>query len=127
MAQNHAESLGGWSGEERPIADRVKDYDWDGAIASATAEIARLIQGREVEISTAFWEYYLSLPATAHLRPYFDSERLAREIAKSATYTRTKYLHVLDDAWRKTAYSHATESHKSQVPLPALLAGNVLP
>ncbi|GAA0314289.1 hypothetical protein GCM10009087_25870 [Sphingomonas oligophenolica] len=122
MAQNHSESLGGWSGEERLIADRVKDYDWDGAIVPATIEIAGLIEGRETEISTAFWEYYLSLPATAHLRPFFDSERLARQIAKSATYTRTKYLHVLDEEWRKTAYSHATESHRAQVPLPALLS-----
>jgi methyl-accepting chemotaxis protein len=122
MAQNQPESLGGWGGEERSIAERVKEYDWDGAIVPATAEIARLIQGRESEIATAFWDHYLSLPATAHIRSYFEGDRLVSETAKSATYTRAKYLHVLDDAWRRAAYSHATESHKVNVPLPALLS-----
>ena len=121
MAQNNAD-LGGWSGEERSIADRVKDYDWDGAIVPATIEIARLIKGKENEIATAFWEHYLSLPATAHIRELLDGERLTKQIAKTATYSRTKYLNVLDDAWGKFAYAHATESHKAKVPLQAMLS-----
>ncbi|MES1973158.1 MAG: methyl-accepting chemotaxis protein [Pseudomonadota bacterium] len=122
MAHDSAKTLGGWSGAARPVAQRVADYDWDGAIGPATIEIARLIEGREQAIASAFWEHYLSLSAAAHLRPFYDADRLAGQIAKSAHYTHIKYAHPLDDTWMAMASRHAAGSHKANVPLPALLA-----
>jgi len=122
MAGKITEHLGGWGGAERSIAERIKDYDWDGAIGPAAAEIARLIDGEEASIATAFWKHYLSLPAAAHLRSRLDGDVLARETAKSADYTRTKYQHVFDDRWMTIAFRHATDSQKADVPLQVLLA-----
>ena len=122
MAQKHAENLGGWGGQSRSIADRVREYDWDGAMGPATAEIARLIEGQEEAIAAAFWKHYLSLPAASHLLHHFDADRLARETTKSAQYTRIKFLHVFDDQWMTAAFGHAAESQKVSVPLQVLLA-----
>jgi methyl-accepting chemotaxis protein len=114
--------LGGWSGIARPMTERIKEYDWDGTIVSATAEISRLIDGRETEIATAFWNHYLSLSCTAHLREHYGEARLKPQIAKSAHYTRTKYGRPLDDEWMTLAFGHATGSYRANVPLQALLA-----
>ena len=122
MAEVHAENVGGWSGAKRNIADWLRDYDWDGAIGPATAEIARLIEGEEEGIAAAFWKHYLSLPAAAHLRSHFTPETLARETTKSAQYTRIKYLHAFDDQWMVTAYRHAVDTQKANIPLQVLLA-----
>ncbi|MEO9132056.1 MAG: methyl-accepting chemotaxis protein [Sphingomonas sp.] len=122
MAEKHAESLGGWGGEARTIADRVRDYDWDGAMGPATVEIAGLIEGQEEAISAAFWAHYLSLPAAEHLRPRFNPETLARETTRSAQYTRLKFLHAFDDQWMITAFRHAVDTQKANVPLQVLLA-----
>jgi methyl-accepting chemotaxis protein len=122
MAQESADTLGRWSGDSRSVAERVADYDWDGAIIPATAELGKLIEGSEEAIARAFWEQYLSLPATAHIRPYFDAERIAAQVAKSAEYTRIKYQRPLDDRWMTMAFGHAASSHKANVPLQALLS-----
>ena len=73
MAQGSAR-LGGWSGENRTAAERISEYDWDGSIAAAAVEIAHLIEGHETEIAGAFWEHYLSLSVSAHIRPYFTAD-----------------------------------------------------
>src|SRR4051794_30870737 len=122
MADIRVGNLGGWGGAERTVADRVKDYDWDGAIGPSTAEIARLIAGKEEAIAAAFWKHYLSLPAAAHLRSHFNPETLSQETAKSAQYTRLKFQHALDDQWMVAAFRHAVESQKANVPLQVLLA-----
>ncbi len=114
--------LGGWSGIARPMRERITEYDWDGTIVSATAEISRLIEGRENEIARAFWDHYLSLACTTHLREHYGEARLLSQIAKSAHYTRTKYARPLDDEWMTLAFGHATASYRANVPLQALLA-----
>jgi len=122
MGQNRGKTLGGWSGEGRSIADRVAEYDWDGAIAPTVAEIVRLIEGHENSIASAFWDHYLKLPAAAHIRAYLDGDRLAEHIANSIRYTRAKYLRPYDDEWMRMAFVHAANAHKANIPLPALLS-----
>ncbi|MEG3148289.1 methyl-accepting chemotaxis protein [Sphingomonas sp. ZT3P38] len=122
MAQENAEIIGGWSGDSRSIAEHIAEYDWDRTIAPGAAEIARLIKGSEESIATEFWEHYLSLPATAHIRQHFDAERIRKRVAKSAAYTQAKYKGVLDDAWMMMAFRHAADSHKHNIPLPAMLS-----
>ncbi|PNB50223.1 chemotaxis protein, partial [Pseudomonas sp. FW305-130] len=70
-------TAGGWSGVSRTAAARVADYDWDGSVAAASTEIAEAIVGHEGEIARAFWEYYLSLPQTAHIRGFFTPDYLS--------------------------------------------------
>ncbi|MFA6113162.1 MAG: methyl-accepting chemotaxis protein [Sphingomonas sp.] len=122
MAQEGAGIIGGWSGDSRSIAEHVANYDWDGAIASASAEIARLIEGSERDIATAFWDHYLSLPVVSHLRPLLGPDQLAKRIGRSADYTRAKYQRPFDDAWMLMAFKHAEGSHKLNIPLQALLS-----
>ena len=114
-------TAGGWSGVSRTAAARVADYDWDGSVAAASAEIADAIVGHEGEIARAFWEYYLSLPQTAHIRGFFTPDYLSARVAHSAKYTRAKYAAPLDDDWMRMAIRHATDSQKANIPLPALL------
>ena len=116
------EALGGWSGKQRSAAQRVADYDWDGQIRPASAEISALIAGSETAISSAFWHYYIALPATAHLRSQFDQELLARRIAKSARYSHIKFADPFGDGWMLIAFGHASEAYEVGVPLPALLS-----
>ncbi|MFA6123622.1 methyl-accepting chemotaxis protein [Sphingomonas sp.] len=114
-------TAGGWSGVSRTAAARVAEYDWDGSVTAASAEIAEAIAGHEGEIARAFWEYYLSLPQTAHIRGFFTPDYLSTRVAHSAKYTRTKYAAPLDDDWMRMAIRHATDSQKANIPLPALL------
>jgi methyl-accepting chemotaxis protein len=122
MAGNAEIQAGSWSGSVRSAAERVGDYDWDKAIAPASTEIAELITGAEDEIAAAFWEHYLSLPTTAHVRPHFNAEFLAKRVARSAAYTLEKYRRPFSDTWMAGAAKHAAESYDSNIPLPALLA-----
>ena len=121
MAQESA-NLGGWSGENRTAAQRVREYDWDGSIAAASVEIAGLIEGHETEIAGAFWDHYLSLPVSAHIRPFFTPDYKATRVAHSAKYTRAKYAAAFDDDWMRMANRHAADSQKAGIPLPALLS-----
>ncbi|MEG3176344.1 methyl-accepting chemotaxis protein [Sphingomonas sp. RB3P16] len=114
--------VGGWSGELRSAAARVADYDWDGSIIECAAEITRAIAGREIEISSAFWDHYLALPVTAHIRAAFTPDYLRQRVASSAGYTRAKYAAPNDDDWMRRAVRHAASSQKAGVPLQALLS-----
>jgi methyl-accepting chemotaxis protein len=120
---DRAKDVGQWGINDRPLAERVRDYDWDGAIAPACAEIAELIDQDFERISGAFWDHYLSLPATAHVRGYFTGERMRDQLQASTHYMALKFRRPLDDEWLRIASKHANDSHRSHIPLSALLAG----
>ncbi|VVT19325.1 Chemotaxis protein [Sphingomonas sp. EC-HK361] len=123
MASDRSAMLGSWSGADRRIADHVGDYDWDGAVAPACADIcAMMVDDDWTTVASSFWSHYLSLPAAAHLRPLIDDAYLAKQIARSAHYTRLKYAAPFSDEWRVSAVRHAEQSNASGVPLPTLLA-----
>ena len=123
MAQTRLDRLGDWSGESRPVADRVRHYDWDGVIAPGSAEITALLDGHCEEIARAFWRHYMSLPEAAQVREHFRDERLfAAQVARSTHYTRIKYAEPYGDGWMELAHSHAADSHKANIPLRTLLA-----
>ncbi|HEV7288261.1 methyl-accepting chemotaxis protein [Sphingomonas sp.] len=117
-----ARELGQWSGDDRPIAERMRDYDWDGAITTGCARIAELIGDDFETIARGFWDHYLSLPATAHIRSYFVGARLDEQIVLSTRYTRIKYSRPFDSEWVEMAGKHAEDSHRARIPLPALLS-----
>lgn len=121
-ADRQRTDLGGWSGAARSAAECVSDYDWDQAIGPGAAEISALIAGSEALISGAFWEHYLSLPATAHIRRMLSDTIVKQRVQKSAQYTRLKYVDPFADNWMRQALNHASESHEGKVPLPALLS-----
>ena len=122
MADLHRTALGGWSGTARSAAQCVGDYDWDGAIGAGAAEISRLIAGSEEEIAGAFWQHYLSLDVTAHIRSLLSDDIVAHRVQKSAQYTRLKYADPFSDKWMRKAFNHASETHEGKIPLPALLS-----
>ncbi len=117
------ENLGGWGGESRPIAAHVREYDWDGAIGPGTAEINALLTDADcVAIAQAFWDHYLSLPATRHVAAVVDAPLRERQLARSARYMRLKYAAPFEDAWQTAAIRHADVSREANVPLAALTA-----
>jgi methyl-accepting chemotaxis protein len=116
-------ALAAWSGKERPAAEIIRDYDWDGTLAAVLDDICSLV-GREdwKAVAAAFWDHYLAAPAAAHLRPIMTPERLARRVARSADYVEAIYARPFDDAWRQMADMHARDSHAAGVALPVLLS-----
>ncbi|OYX52278.1 MAG: chemotaxis protein [Sphingomonas sp. 32-66-10] len=117
-----AKELAQWSGDDRPLAERIRDYDWDGAIASGCARIAELIGDDFETIARAFWTHYLTLPGTEHVRGYFVGERLEKQIAVSTRYTRVKYAQPFQREWVEMAAKHADDTHRARIPLRALLS-----
>ena len=123
MPRGEREQLARWSGEGRSIVERVRDYDWDGQIGQGAAEVCRLIDDRFEEIGQAFWQHYLSLDATRHIRAYFaDPAALAEELVRAVRYTRAKYEQPFDQQWMDLAFDIAVRSAEVHIPLPTLLA-----
>jgi methyl-accepting chemotaxis protein len=116
------DALGVWSGDAHAVADRVRDYDWDGEIGPGCADIANLLEGHHEEISVAFWRHYVAHPATRHVRSAFKPARLEAMVRQSAHYIRAKYAAPFDDEWMRLTFGHAMESRRANVPLPALLS-----
>jgi methyl-accepting chemotaxis protein len=117
-----ADQVGRWSGESRSAAQRVADYDWDGSLVAASAEIADILAGHELAVSRTFWNHYLALPASAHVRDRFDESYFAERVADSAHYTAIKYSAPDGEAWADMARRHVAESQNAGIPLRALLS-----
>ncbi|WNO54433.1 methyl-accepting chemotaxis protein [Stakelama saccharophila] len=122
MEQGGDTASGHWIGTDRSMAERLADYDWDGAIVAGCREVAELLNGCYEDIARAFWRQYLSLPPTAHIRHLFTDERLNKRVAASARYTRMRYEAPADDEWMRHAIRHAVESQRSGIPLHTLLS-----
>jgi methyl-accepting chemotaxis protein len=114
----------GWSGEQRSFSERVRDYDWDGAIRPACAEIAIILTDEDfLAISGSFWRHYLSLDAARDIAGiYRDATALNARIQHSARYARTRYGAPYDETWKAIAIRHADECRVANIPLPSLLA-----
>ncbi len=116
-------AVGEWSGGARTVADRVRAYDWDGAVGPVCRDICALLSDEDfVLVAGGFWTHYVSLPATAHIHGYFSGERLERQIRTSGEYARSKYVEPFSERWKEMALSHAERSQLSNIPLEALLA-----
>jgi methyl-accepting chemotaxis protein len=112
-----------WSGQDRPVAERVRDYDWDGTMVASCREIADLIAGEESQIAAAFWKHYMTLPGTRHIAEHFqDVAAFKEQMAASTHYTRVKYDRPLDDEWKTLAFKHAADSHRANIALHTLVA-----
>lgn len=113
---------GGWGGKRRSMAERVAEYDWDGALPAACAEVADLLNGEYEAVARAFWHHYLNLPEAAGLRNILGPERLERRVAYSARYTRNRYTAVTSDEWMHEACRNAEMGHAAGIPLHVLLS-----
>ncbi len=118
-----AQDVRDWSGDHRPLRERVRDYDWDGMVEPGCAVLTALLDADDRRrIAETFWRHYLSLDAARHVVARFTPARLERSIVSSAEYVRLKYLSPYDEAWKTMAIDHAVGSRKSGIPLPALLS-----
>ena len=104
-------------------AERLRLYDWDGALAPSLAELPALLDGRHEEIAAAFWSAYLDMPDAANVRRLLaDPRRREAQMARSAQYSLQKYTQPFDDQWIAGAFDNARQSHVARVPLPMLTA-----
>ncbi|HVJ02637.1 MAG TPA: methyl-accepting chemotaxis protein, partial [Sphingomonas sp.] len=119
-----AREPGRWTGNARSFEEHIGEYDWDGQIAPACAEITALIEGHHDEISRAFWDHYLTLPATQRLKALLlsDAKQFAEQIESSERYARAKYADPLGEEWVRMAFGHAANSDRAHIPLTATFA-----
>ncbi|HEX8553688.1 MAG TPA: methyl-accepting chemotaxis protein [Sphingomonas sp.] len=112
-----------WIDERRSVRDRIRDYDWDGAIVPGCAQITALLQPADYEtVATAFWNHYLTIESTRHLRAMFTPERLAKRIKRSADYGRAKFGQPLEEAWKDIAYGDADACAAAGIPMGPMCA-----
>jgi methyl-accepting chemotaxis protein len=112
-----------WSGEQRTLAERVTEYDWDGAIRTVGAEIDGMLTDADyLHISTAFWQHYLSLAATRHIGSSYTDDALQAAIRDSAHYAKLRYVAPYGESWKNMAITHAARSRNVGVPLQSLLS-----
>jgi methyl-accepting chemotaxis protein len=112
-----------WVDEERSIRDRIRDYDWDGAIVPGCAEITALLDPEDYEtVATAFWRHYVSLDSTRHIAASFTPERLRKRIKRSADYGRAKFGRPLDEEWKNIAYGDADACAAAGIPMGPMCA-----
>ncbi|CAN5230914.1 hypothetical protein BH10PSE15_BH10PSE15_08860 [soil metagenome] len=114
--------LGGWGGDGRSMASRVRDYDWDGAITTYAPRVAALLDADFARLGEAFWHHYIRLPVNERHRHTFGAN-LAKMEARSADFIRLKFEHPLDDQWMERATQHAEHTYRADIPLRAILAG----
>ena len=116
-------ALAGWSGDRRPVADLIGDYDWDGAVLPACALIAAHLTDEDyLAAGEAFWRRYFELPTTAHLRHLFTTDQLYRRATRSGAYARLRYTMPTGEEWRVQAERYADECRAGDTPLPAVLS-----
>ncbi|MCW3835312.1 methyl-accepting chemotaxis protein [Sphingomonas canadensis] len=108
-------------GDSRAIVARLREFDWDGAIAPGCAEIARLLDGHFREISECFWHHYLELPSSGRMKAALEPMRLEALIDASARYTRLKYERPFSEEWIETSFRQAEKNHRADVPMPEML------
>ncbi len=112
-----------WSGDQRPLREHIRDYDWDHAIESACVTLCSLLDAADHRrIAESFWQHYLSLESARHIVARFPPDRLEQRIAVSADYVLMKYGAPTDDAWKAMAISHAEYTRRAGIPLRALLS-----
>ena len=112
-----------WNDGARSISEHLKEYDWDGAIASGGPEIAKLLDGHFEDIARAFWDHYLTLSSTQRLRGWASSgAALAAQIESSALYARAIYAAPYGEEWVAMAFEHAATSDRTHVPVTATFA-----
>jgi methyl-accepting chemotaxis protein len=103
-------------------SDRLRDYDWDGAIAPACREIASLLGPDEFRAMAAeFWDRYLTLPEVAPFRDHFTPARIARRVADSARYGQCKFADPFGAEWNAMALRNAEEAQAAGIPLQTQL------
>ncbi|MEI9851123.1 MAG: methyl-accepting chemotaxis protein [Sphingomonas sp.] len=112
----------GSSIRSRPIAAQLREFDWDGQIAPACAEIAAIFADHYREIAEEFWRNYQTLPAAAHVRVEMSSKAFDERAARTVAYLRAKYERPFDDEWKEINLRQAEASHKAQTPMHEMLA-----
>jgi methyl-accepting chemotaxis protein len=113
------------TGTQRSIQERVRDYDWDGAIDPACRRIATLLVGTEDlrAIDLAFWDFYARHPDAAHIRAAFTPTRIAQLSEQSVGYAAAIYGAPYDSHWEAIAKANAEGTVRTGVPLRVLLSG----
>ena len=111
-----------WGRANRPTRERVGDYDWDGQIGPACAQLLELLDDAGYDISRAFWSTYLSRPDTRQIRDQMDEALLDRRIRKSARYLMCKYRDPFNDEWYEIAIRQVAENAQVGVSIETMLS-----
>ncbi|MBB3347815.1 MULTISPECIES: methyl-accepting chemotaxis protein [unclassified Sphingomonas] len=110
--------------DERGLADRVGDFDWDGGILPACREIADLLDATDGwrQVARTFWDHLLALPTLPAATRDIPPERLADQLGRATHYMRLRYTEPFSDRWHAMVVGQVDVSQANGVPLTLLLA-----
>jgi methyl-accepting chemotaxis protein len=110
--------------DERGLADRVGDFDWDGGILPACREIAALLDAADGwrEVARTFWDHLLALPTLPAATRDIPPERLADQLGRATHYMRLRYTEPFSDRWHAMVVGQVDVSQANGIPLTLLLA-----
>lgn len=101
------------------IKDRIAAFDRTGTLIADAKEIASLLDGSEVELVDAFWDYYLPcLPEAA--RPPADA--IAAMKPHAVENTRQKFGNLADQRWADGSRDYAALTASAGLSFTALRA-----
>ncbi|KTF69962.1 methyl-accepting chemotaxis protein [Sphingomonas sp. HT-1] len=99
----------------------LADYDWDGTMRAACADIAVLLADGDAhqEIARGCQVRLRTTPLGARLLDAFGQEAHAEG---AATYSRVKFEQAFGDAWSRMMCDYAAETNRLGVPLSIVIA-----
>jgi methyl-accepting chemotaxis protein len=101
------------------VAERIRYFDMDGELTADCAAVLKAIEGREAEITQAFWTHYNACDGVAK---NLDQRDLDTVLKGGIGYTMTKYSAPTDQAWADLARDHARLSYKAGDPIALILS-----
>ncbi len=101
------------------VADRIRYFDHDGELTSDCAAVLKAIDGRETEITGAFWKHYNACGGVAQT---LEARDLDAVMKGGNEYTLAKYRAPTEQGWADMARDHARLSYMAGDPISLVLA-----
>ncbi|MDR6787825.1 methyl-accepting chemotaxis protein [Sphingomonas sp. BE138] len=106
----------------RPLEERVRDFDWDGATAAACLEIATILEnaGGYRRVAQTFWDHLLALPSVPDVLRQLKPAEIEARIRDSAEYCSLRFTDAFGERWHAMVVAQVDAAQVSGVPLTLL-------
>lgn len=101
------------------VGDRIRYFDIDGELTSDCAAVLKAIEGREPEITAAFWAHYNACGGVAK---NLSAQELERIMKGGIGYTIAKYSAPTQQGWADMARDHARLAYMAGDPISLVLS-----
>jgi len=109
----------------RPVAERVRDFDWDNQAVATCAEIAAIldVDAGYRRIAEAFWDHLRGLPSVPATVRDLPPAQVERRVHEATEYCRLRFTDGFGDRWQAMVVGQVDAAQAAGVPLTLLLAG----